>query len=315
MDAVILVAGLSGLGQILTDDNVHRAHLFRALSGLALNEPVTPEALTRVLAHPEGGLKNIPAGARRIALLNQAETPELQSLGGGMAHNLLNVFDSVLVGSAHQNDFQVFEKTAGIVLAAGAATRFGQPKQLLDWRGQPFVRAVAQNALNTDLSPVIVVTGAYADEVRAALEGLDVIIVENKNWESGQASSIRAGISSLLDSKSSRSSHLRGEINSSIFLLADQPHIGTEILRALTAEHANTLAPIIAPLVLEERRANPVLFDSLAFPDLLALAGDVGGRAIFDKHRVHYLPWHDDRLLLDVDTPADYARLIGDETL
>jgi molybdenum cofactor cytidylyltransferase len=66
---------------------------------------------------------------------------------------------------------------------------------------------------------------------------------------------------------------------------------------------------ILAPLVLEERRANPVLFDRDTFPDLLQLKGDVGGRAIFDKHRVEYLPWHDDILLLDVDNPQDYDRL------
>jgi molybdenum cofactor cytidylyltransferase len=52
-----------------------------------------------------------------------------------------------------------------------------------------------------------------------------------------------------------------------------------------------------------------VLFDRDTFPDLLQLKGDVGGRAIFDKHRVEYLPWHDDTLLLDVDKPQDYNRL------
>ena len=64
-----------------------------------------------------------------------------------------------------------------------------------------------------------------------------------------------------------------------------------------------------------EQRANPVLFDRVTFPDLLTLEGDVGGRAIFSKYQVEYLPWHDDRLLLDVDKPEDYQRLIEDDTL
>ncbi|MBW7918094.1 MAG: nucleotidyltransferase family protein, partial [Anaerolineales bacterium] len=59
----------------------------------------------------------------------------------------------------------------------------------------------------------------------------------------------------------------------------------------------------------EERRANPVLFDRVTFADLLQLKGDVGGRAIFHKYKVDYLPWHDETLLLDVDTPEDYERL------
>jgi molybdenum cofactor cytidylyltransferase len=80
------------------------------------------------------------------------------------------------------------------------------------------------------------------------------------------------------------------------------------VIQALIEEHARTLAPILAPLVAGQR-ANPVLFDRMTFPDLMALTGDVGGRAIFGKHRVTYLPWHDEALLLDVDTPQDFARL------
>ena len=71
----------------------------------------------------------------------------------------------------------------------------------------------------------------------------------------------------------------------------------------------------LAPLVLEERRANPVLFDKVTFPDLLKLEGDIGGRGIFSNYKVEYLPWHDDRLLFDVDKPEDYKRLVEDETL
>lgn len=100
-------------------------------------------------------------------------------------------------------------------------------------------------------------------------------------------------------------------VGSCIFLLADQPQIPVEVIRALKEKHSQTLSPIIAPLVLEERRANPVLFDKVTFSDLLQLSGDVGGRAIFDKHKVDYLPWHDDILIFDVDTPEDYERLKG----
>lgn len=94
-----------------------------------------------------------------------------------------------------------------------------------------------------------------------------------------------------------------------IFLLADQPQIPVEVIHALKEKHTQTLAPIIAPLVLEEKRANPVLFDQIAFADLLQLTGDTGGRAIFDKHKVEYIPWHDDILIFDVDTKEDYERL------
>ena len=298
VDTVIVVAGLGGLGQPLDEDHIHRSHLFSTLSGLALNQPVTPASLVRLLTHPAGGLKNIPARARRVALLNQAETPELQSTGGQIARDLLGNFDSALVGSLQQNDFHTIERTAGVLLAAGESKRFGQPKQLLDWKGKPFVRQVAETALHAGLSPVVVVTGSNAEQVEKAVTGLDVTIVRNENWQGGQSASIAAGVKALPKNT-----------GASIFLLADQPQIPVEILRALVETHAQNLPAILAPLVLEEKRANPVLFDRVAFPDLLQLTGDVGGRALFGKYKVEYLPWHDEALLLDVDTPEDYERL------
>jgi molybdenum cofactor cytidylyltransferase len=198
------------------------------------------------------------------------------------------------------SSFQVFEHTAGIILAAGEATRFGSPKQLLDWKGKPFVRHVAETALQAGLWPVVVVTGFHAADVESALNGLPVEIIHNLEYQQGQSTSIRAGINSI---------SLRGSIGSAIFLLADQPQIPGDVIRALVESHVQKMQPILAPLVLEERRANPVLFDRDTFPDLIQLTGDVGGRGIFDKHRVEYLPWHDDILLFDVDKPEDYQRL------
>jgi CTP:molybdopterin cytidylyltransferase MocA len=87
------------------------------------------------------------------------------------------------------------------------------------------------------------------------------------------------------------------------------------VIKALIENHANHLQPILAPLVLMEQRGNPVLFDHITFPALMELQGDIGGRSIFSKFQVEYMPWHDDRVLLDVDKPEDYKRLIEDETL
>ena len=303
-DAVVVVAGLSGLGKPLNDESVHRPQLFSTLSGLALNNSITSDALIRVATHPNGGLKNIPSGKRRIVFLNQADTPELQSIGGAMSTLLLEHFDSMIVGSLRQSKFQTFERTAGIVLAAGASTRFGQPKQLLDWHGEPFVRVVAQTALNGGLFPVVVVTGANAEEVESKIRDLPVMIVRNENWQNGQSSSIRAGLKAV-----------PANAGSAIFLLSDQPQITGDIIRALIEHHTTELSPIVAPLVMMEQRANPVLFDRVTFPDLIELEGDIGGRAIFSKYQVEYLPWHDDRLLLDVDKPEDYQSLIEDNIL
>ncbi|KXK13003.1 MAG: 4-diphosphocytidyl-2C-methyl-D-erythritol synthase [Chloroflexi bacterium OLB14] len=299
-DFVIYVLGLSCIGKQLNNENVHRPEIFSQLTKLELNQNITPESIIKTLTHPQGGLKNIPSHSKRIVLLNQADTPELKSIGGDMAKKLLNHFDSVVVGSLQQDDFQTFEKTAGVILAAGDATRFGSPKQLLDWKGKPFVRHIAETALHADLQPVLVITGNHHAEIESCLQDLPVEVIHNPQYKNGQSESIKLGIKNLPDN-----------IGANIFLLADQPQIPVEVIQALKEKHTQTLSPIIAPLILEERRANPVLFDKVTFDDLLQLTGDVGGRAIFDKHKVDYLPWHDDILIFDVDTKEDYARLKG----
>jgi molybdenum cofactor cytidylyltransferase len=305
VNLVVQVVGLTGLGKPLNDEYVHRAEIFSRISAVQKEELITVEGLTRVLVDPLGGLTHLPVKARRTILLNQADTAELQSMANAMVKPLLSAFDSVIIASLEQEKIHaVHEHVAGVVLAAGESKRYGQTKQLLDWHGEPFVRAVTKTALEAGLSPVVVVVGASAENVEFAVKDLNVQIVHNQEWNSGQASSIKSGAKLLQDTA----------VGGAIFLLVDQPQVTTSILRALVEKHAEALYPIIAPLVLDQR-GNPVLFDRSTFPDLLSIEGDVGGRAIFHKHRVEYLPWHDDRLLLDVDTPEMYQRLISDETL
>ena len=340
VNLVVHAAGLSGLGKILSEEIVHRADIFSRLSGLTIGEAITTEGIVNAMTHPAGALKNIPPYARRVAVLNQADTVELQSSAYRMVKPLLSAYDSVAISSLKSGKiFAVHEPVAGIVLAAGESARYGQAKQLLDWRGEPFVRAVARTSLEAGLSPVIVVTGANAEKIEAAVRGLDIKTVRNTDWKSGQASSIRAGLVGLPSSpaakepvagvgnlaqikqteipyspENTQAGSKRDRVGAAVFLLADQPQVTTSVLRALIEKHAEGLHPIVAPMVMDQR-ANPVLFDRVTFRDLASIGGDVGGRAIFDRYRVEYLPWHDDRLLLDVDTPEMYQRLVSDNTL
>jgi molybdenum cofactor cytidylyltransferase len=305
VDQVVVVAGLAALGKPLTGDWVHRPVRFGVLAGLSMGESITLEALRKVLIHPEGGLKNIPPQARRVALLNQADTPQLQAQGFALARQLLPVYASVIVASLYLPGdrvpapvYALHEPRAGILLAAGGSTRLGRPKQLLNWRGQPLVRTVAATALAAGLSPVVIVAGAEAEGVVRALEGLPVQIVHNADWEAGQSSSVRTGVEALPP-----------ETGAAVFLLADQPQIPASLVGALVERHATTLSPLVAPLT-GGRRANPVLFDRRTFPDLLALTGDVGGRSLFARYPVEWVTWHDESILLDVDTQSDYQHLL-----
>lgn len=314
VDTVVVVTGLSALGEPLSSEWVHRPERFAELSGLSSGDRITVGALARLLTSTAGGLKAIPPGARRVALLNQADTAQCQARAFRLAERLLPSYHAVLVAALAPPEnstsgpypaspgegpvFAVHEPVAGIILAAGASTRLGQAKQLLPWRDQPLVRHVARTALDAGLSPVVVVTGFAASEVTSALEDLPLVFEHNPNWEAGQSASICAGVRAT-----------PAETGAAVFLLADQPQVPAELVRGLVEIHARTLSPLVAPLV-DGQRANPVLFDRLTFPDLMSLTGDVGGRVLFSRHHVSWLTWHDSGISLDVDTLEDYQRLL-----
>lgn len=212
------------------------------------------------------------------------------------------VFDDLILAKlSAQPGSQVMavcRRTAAVILAAGASERLGQPKQVLDWFGQPFVRCVAQTALQAYFDPVIVVTGHQTQQVRQALNGLALQIVHNPDWRAGQSSSVKAGLAAVPQNA-----------GAAIFMMADQPHIPLQLLQALSDAHAADLPAVVAPRV-QGQCANPVFFDRCTFPDLAQLSGDSGGRQLFSKYGVHWLPWADAKILLDVDTVEDYQILL-----
>jgi molybdenum cofactor cytidylyltransferase len=285
---------------------VHRPERFAELTGLEPGETITVGALERLLLDSNGGLKGIPANARCMALLNGADTPDIRAQANELAQSLLHAYRSVLVAALGTAGtvFSAYEPAAGVVLAAGAARRFGQQKQLLLWRGQPLVRHAVLAALRGGLSPVVVVTGAYAEGVEAVLRDLPVVFANNPDWAQGQSTSLQTGLR-----------RLSPEIGSAVILLADQPLIPDKLVRTLVETHASTLSPLVAPRV-NGQRVNPVLFDSLTFPDLFALTGDTGGRPLFSEpyhYPVAWVDWMEESLFMDVDTEQDYRGLIERE--
>jgi molybdenum cofactor cytidylyltransferase len=172
------------------------------------------------------------------------------------------------------------------------------PKQLLKWGNKSFIKHIATTAIKSGLDPVIVVVGSSDDAIRKELADLPVIIVHNPNWNTGMSSSIKAGIKQI-------PAHHGG----SIFLNADQPQTSELLIQKLIEEHRKTLAPIVAPEI-DGQRGNPVLFDRNTFGQLMKIEGDIGGRAIFNKYPIQWVPWHDQVQLLDVDTPEEYHKFL-----
>jgi molybdenum cofactor cytidylyltransferase len=99
-EMVIVVVGLSALGKPLSSEWVHRPEQFEALTGWQQGQVINMASLVKLMTHPLGGLKNIPASAQKVALLNQADTPALQQEARSAAEDLLNGgFDKVIIGA------------------------------------------------------------------------------------------------------------------------------------------------------------------------------------------------------------------------
>lgn len=307
---VVVSVGLSAVGKILNEKNVHRPEIFSSLTGLEMGKPVTMHSIVRMLTHPQGGLKNIPRMARRTVLFNQLDTLDDVTIFPMVEKQLLAHYDSVITAALDPEEetgesqtrqkgvAAARERIACIILAAGNSKRIGQPKALLSWKGLPFVRQCALHAISAGLSPIHIIAGQEFEEIHATVADLPVEVLLNPDWNEGQSSSIHVGVKSL-----------PRRTGAAIFMLVDQPHIPVSLLVREKNEHAVTLAPIILPES-GGRRANPVLFDRRAFPALAELHGDVGGRMIFSHFPIRSIPWFDESILLDVDTPEDYERLM-----
>jgi 4-nitrophenyl phosphatase len=192
-------------------------------------------------------------------------------------------------------------KIAAVLLAAGGSTRFGQPKQLLDWHGKPLVAHVADVALAAGLSPLVVVLGHQADAVRAALGSRPFQVATNWRWESGLSSSVQAGLAALDPTT-----------EAALFLLCDQPLLTPRLLRELMSRF-DPEGPTIVHPVLGGARRSPTLFGRELFAELGGVTGDKGGRVLVERYpeRVARVTVDKPQLLADVDTPDEYRRLLA----
>jgi molybdenum cofactor cytidylyltransferase len=192
----------------------------------------------------------------------------------------------------------------GILLAAGTSSRMGQPKQLLKWRGQSLVRHVAAQGLASQIAGLVVVLGAGAPDVRAALVGLDgpVQLIENPDYASGQASSVRAGLAALPSAATG-----------ALIMLVDQPLVHPALINRLI--EAFQSAPDVVSVVptYQGRRGNPVLLARSLFGALRDLEGDTGARGVLAEQadRVLQVEVDDRAIVTDIDTPEEYAQLEG----
>jgi len=196
------------------------------------------------------------------------------------------------------------QRIAAVVLAAGRASRMGSNKLIAELDGEPIVRRTVRAVLGSRARPVVVVTGHEADAVRAALAGLDVRLVHNPDFADGMSTSLRVGVAAA------------GAVAAALICLGDMPRLEARHLDAvIDAYRTGDPDEIIVPTC-DRKRGNPVLWPHSYFAEIAELSGDVGARALIDRHadQVRLLAIDDPAILVDVDTPAALAELRGGGT-
>jgi len=177
---------------------------------------------------------------------------------------------------------------AAVVLAAGASTRLGQPKQLAPIGGRPALAYTLDALRASSVDRIVLVLGHNADAIAAALDLTDITVVRNDAYAEGQSTSVVAGVKSLGD-----------DVDAALMVVGDQPLLAPTVVDAIVRAYEQTGGPFIVPVY---ARATWPLLDNLK--------GDTGARPILRKHMDMVLEVPvPGSLLDDIDTPDDYARI------
>ncbi|SIS18464.1 nucleotidyltransferase family protein [Natronorubrum thiooxidans] len=198
---------------------------------------------------------------------------------------------------SHADDGHNEPAVAGVLLAAGTSSRYGTENKLLaTLEGEPIVRHAARPLVRSSVDPVVVVLGHEADRVQDALEGLPVETVINEAYDTGQASSLRAGIEAVYDCD---------DVDAVLVALGDMPFVTPETIETVVSAYAAGAGEALAA-AFDGDRGNPVLFDARFFGALTDVDGDIGGREILLESDSSALIEVDDLgVRRDVDVPDD----------
>ncbi len=181
---------------------------------------------------------------------------------------------------------------AGLVLAAGAGTRFGGRKQLAAFDGRPLLEHALAAMASAPVQPVVVVLGANAEEIQRGVDMHGAEPIFCPDWERGQSESLCTGIEALD----------RAGADAVVVTLGDQPRIAARAIAAVVAGRGDGQA---VRAVYGGVPGHPVLIERSLFGAVRELSGDVGARELLRHARVTEVACDGLGHPADVDTPAD----------
>jgi molybdenum cofactor cytidylyltransferase len=200
-------------------------------------------------------------------------------------------------------------RTAGLILAAGESSRFGELKQLASVGGEPLLARIVRAALSSALDKTILVLGFSAERIIRqlgnALANPKLSVVTNEDYKAGMARSISAGMAQVDDS-----------FDSAMIILADFPLLNSHIIDQVLQAYRTSGKGICLP-VRDNRWGHPICISRRYFDSLIQLEGDIGAREIIKRNRSDVYPFHipENGCFFDVDTQQDMGHLNRDYRL
>ena len=191
--------------------------------------------------------------------------------------------------------------TGIIILAAGSSSRFGNTKQLLHFKGKTLLQHTMEEAAEAGAEPVVVVTGANADEISKEIKNEKVEIVFNKNWEQGMASGIVMGLKNAII--------LNKELENIIITVCDQPFVSSSLFQQLFQKQNESAKHIVASAY-ADTIGTPALFTIKYFVALMGLTGDQGAKGLLKKYSEDLATVDFPEGYIDIDTQEDYENLL-----
>ena len=188
-----------------------------------------------------------------------------------------------------------------VILAAGASTRLGTPKQLLRYGEKSLLFRAAQTAVASVCEPVVIVLGAYAELLKQEVQDLPVQVVENPHWQEGMGASIGTGIEAI--------NTFSDNIEAVVLMLCDQPFVSVDFINKLVESSRLTKHSIVASQY-QGTLGVPALFKCALFGELLSLKSAEGAKKVIAKYSGEVDSVAFANGVIDIDTPGDYEAFL-----
>ncbi len=193
--------------------------------------------------------------------------------------------------------------TAIIILAAGASSRMGAPKQLLLVDGKTLIKRICETAMDTPCHPIVTVLGANRNLIRKETERMPITVIDNPQWENGMSSSIKMGLAGAYMTEEA--------IEAAIFLTVDMPYVNAELINKMIEKAESDEKIEIVACKYDSQMGIPVLFKRTLFTDLLELTGDEGAKKVVlkNKDKTAFIDFPEGKL--DLDTIDEYRNFVS----